>query len=179
MTYGALHAVCRRYLKDDDEISQLLNTGFLKIVNGLKGYKNKIPFEAWIKRIMINTVIDHHRKNKKYKEIILYAENIPEHKSSHLNINQADQMFDAEQLMSLIKRLPAMTGRVFNMAAIDGYSHREISGMLGISEGTSKWHLSNARKMLQEMMVAFEESKKKSATKGMDLRTKLKTSVTK
>ena len=152
LTYSSLHAVCKRYLNDQDEISLLLNNGFLKIVKGLKNYDTRVPFKAWIKRIMINTVIDHHRKYKKYKETIHYPETLVETGQMSVDFNQADMLFDAEQLLRLIQRLPPMTGRVFNLFAIDGYSHVEISGLLDISEGTSKWHLSNARKKLQEMI---------------------------
>ncbi len=169
LTYGALSAVCKRYLNDHDEISLLLNTGFLKIVKGLKKYQSNIPFEAWIKRIMINTVIDHHRKNKKYRELIHYADHLPEPKFSQVNFNKADEIFDAQQLLELIHRLPPISGKVFNLAAIDGYSHREIAEMLGISEGTSKWHLSNARKKLQEMMASKILSKKKKPTSRLGI----------
>ena len=159
--YSDLYAVCKRYLNDQDEIGLLLNSGFLKIVNGLNGYKKHIPFEAWIKRIMINTVIDHHRKQKKYRETITYPELIvePNHRG-RIDFNAADQLFDAEQLMHLIGQLPPMTARVFNLYAIDGYRHKEIAGLLDITDGTSKWHLSTARKKLQAMITELMNSKK-------------------
>jgi len=163
LTYGSLHAVCKRYLNDQDEISLLLNSGFLKIVKGLSSYQDKVPFEAWIKRIMINTVIDHHRKHKKYKETIQYPETMVESKQS-MDFNEAEKLFDAEQLMSLIHQLPPMTGKVFNLYAIDGYSHKEIGDLLKITAGTSKWHLSTARKKLQEM-IQREMAPKKSQSK--------------
>ncbi len=160
LTYSSLHAVCKRYLNDQDEISLLLNSGFLKIVKGLRNYDEQVPFQAWIKRIMINTVIDHHRKNKKYKETIQYPETLIESKRMPVDFNQADMLFDAEQLLKLVQKLPPMSGKVFNLFAIDGYSHSEISELLEISEGTSKWHLSTARKKLQEMIQSRMASKK-------------------
>ena len=72
--------------------------------------------------------------------------------------NQADQDFDAEQLLQLIRQLPPVTHQVFNLFAIDGYSHKEISKMLGMSEGTSKWHLSTARKKLQHLLKQHNTS---------------------
>ena len=160
LTYSPLHAVCKRYLNDKDEISLLLNSGFLKIVKGLKNYNQKVPFQAWIKRIMINTVIDHHRKHKKYKETIQYPETIVEPKQMDVDFNKADLLFDAEQLLRLVQKLPPMTGKVFNLFAIVGYSHLEIADLLGVSEGTSKWHLSTARKKLQAMIQSRISSRK-------------------
>jgi len=150
--YGILLSVCKRFAKDGDEEGVLLNTGFLKILNGLESYKSNVPFEAWIRRIMINTIIDDHRKNKKYKETIEYRETIVEPKSGGMEYNQADLQFDAEQLLQFVRSLPPMSAKVFNLFAIDGYTHKEISGMLGISEGTSKWHLNNARSKLKDMI---------------------------
>lgn len=152
--YGVLLSICRRYARDHDEENVLLNTGFLKVLNGLDKYRSKVPFEAWIRRIMINTVIDEHRKNKKYKDTFEYTAEVDESRSNlRIDYNTADLQFDAEQLLEFIQKLPPMSGEVFNMYAIDGYSHKEIGDALGISEGTSKWHLSNARSKLQEMIL--------------------------
>ncbi len=152
--YGHLHAVCRRYLDNEDEINLLINNGFLKVVKGLKTYQQHIPFIAWIRRIMINAAIDYHRKHRKYRETIVYPDLDGEvDQRQNVDLNKADQIFDAEQLLVLIKKLPPMTSKVFNLYAIDGYSHKEIAKLLKMTEGTSKWHLSTARKKLQKMMV--------------------------
>jgi RNA polymerase sigma factor (sigma-70 family) len=151
--FNILMGVCMRYKKDEDEAASVLNIGFLKVLNNLEKYKPEAPFEAWIRRIMINTVIDEFRKNRKVKELIEhtdFTEGVPYTKA--VDYNTADQMFDAQRLENFIKQLPPVSQKVFNLYAIDGYSHKEIGVMLGMSDGTSKWHLSSARKKLQEMI---------------------------
>ncbi len=151
--FNVLMGVCIRYKKDEDEAASVLNMGFLKVINNLEKYKPEVPFEAWIRRIMINTVIDEFRKNRKVKELIEHTDftDSAAHNKA-INYNTADQMFDAERLEAFIRQLPPVSQKVFNLYAIDGYSHKEIGAMLGISDGTSKWHLSSARKKLQEMI---------------------------
>lgn len=145
--------VCIRYKQDEDEAAAILNVGFLKILNNIAKYKEDVPFEAWIRRIMINTVIDEFRKNRKVQELIEYSDFSEEESfTSFIDYNNAEKLFDVEQLEAIIKRLPPISQKVFNLYAIDGYNHKEIGEMLGISDGTSKWHLSFARKRIQEIM---------------------------
>lgn len=153
--HDQLHSLCRRYVNSEDEVGSILNMGFLKIVKNIKNYQPQVPFEAWIRRIMINTAIDQYRKNKKYRETISYPEELTNHANGQesINYNEADLQFDAEQLLQLIQKLPPVSKAVFNLYAMDGYSHKEIGKMLNISEGTSKWHLSNARKRLQDLLA--------------------------
>ena len=159
--YSVLMGVCIRYRKDQDEAAEILNTGFLKILTKLEKYKEEVPFEAWIRRIMINTVIDEFRKNRKVQELIEHTDFTDDYKyTDQVDYNVADRNFDAEQLELLIKRLPPVSQKVFNLYAVDGYNHREIGEMLGISDGTSKWHLSFARKKLQEMIRTTIHSSK-------------------
>lgn len=145
--------VCMRYQKEESEAMAALNLGFLKILQHLDKYRHDIPFEAWIRRIMINTLIDEFRKNRTVKELIEYRD-FSEEKNNQLwlDTSEAEQVLNAEQLTSMLHALPAMSRKVFNLFAIDGYSHQEIGEMLGISEGTSKWHVNHARKRLQEMV---------------------------
>ncbi len=146
-------SVCMRYEKDDDSAKDLLNQGFLKVLTNLKKYKDDVPFEPWIKRIMINVVIDNYRKNTKYKEQIWTEENEKlEYLSNDSVNNYADEQFSAEDLEQMIRSLPEASQKIFNLYAIDGYNHKEIADMLNISDGTSKWHLSFARKKLKEMI---------------------------
>lgn len=151
--FGLLMGVCIRYKKDEDEARAVLNVGFLKILNNLEKRKEKVPFEAWIRRIMINTIIDEFRKNRKEREYIEYTDfqTSPTY-NQHVDYNEADKEFDVQALEHLIKQLPAMSQKVFNLYIIDGYSHKEVGDLLGISDGTSKWHLSNARKLLKKKL---------------------------
>lgn len=151
--FSLLMSVCIRYKNDHDEARAILNLGFLKILNNLEKYKKSVPFEAWIRRIMINTIIDEFRKNKKERETIEYNnfERVEDY-NNYINFNTADLQFDAEELEMMVKQLPEMSQKVFNLFAIDGYSHKEISQMLGMSTGTSKWHVAFARKELKQMI---------------------------
>lgn len=151
--YSMLMGVCMRYMKQEEGAREVLNLGFLKILNNLQKYQPQVPFEAWIRRIMINTLIDEYRKQKKHKETITYTEF--DDTNSHTNfidLNEADQRFDAEAIEAIIHQLPDMSRQVFNLYAIDGYSHKEIADMLNISDGTSKWHVSFARKRIKELL---------------------------
>ena len=163
--FSTLMGVCMRYKKNESEAVEILNIGFLKILKNLDKRQPNAPFEAWIKRIMINTAIDDFRKNRKVKELIEHTDFEDYHSHEGLvELNTADLKFDAEQLENMIKRLPPVSQKVFNLFAIDGFSHKEIAEMLGISNGTSKWHLSFARKKLKEFIdVAMKKELKRNA----------------
>ena len=151
--FALLMGVCYRYKNQEEDAAALMNAGFLKILTNLDKYKPEIPFEAWAKRIMINTIIDEFRKNRKVRELIEYKDfSETDDFEAFIDFNKAAEAFDAEELENLIKKLPPVSQKVFNLYAIDGYKHQEISELLDISEGTSKWHLSFARKKLQEML---------------------------
>lgn len=151
--FNVLMAVCVRYQQNEEDAAASLNAGFWKILNNLDKYKPEVPFIAWIRRIMINTIIDDFRSNRKVKELIEYQDFTENSNYTNLvDFNEADKQFDAENLELLIQELPPMSQKVFNLFAIDGFKHKEIADMLGISEGTSKWHLNFARKKLQTRM---------------------------
>lgn len=150
-SYGFLFGICMRYSKDKDTANAALNLGFMKILANLNHYKTEIPFTAWIRRIMINTLIDEYRKNKKEKERVVYVENYYD-KSDYADVNEALSKISYDQIISEINKLPMATRKVFNLFVIDGYSHKEIGELLEISEGTSKWHLNAARQKLKEQI---------------------------
>ena len=151
LTYGYLMAICLRYESDRDEARELMNMGFFKILSNLQKYKLDTSFKAWIHKIMVNTVIDEYRKNKIHKDNLKYVEDY-EAIDEDTEVNYALVKMDVEQIHALIVKLPPTSQKVFNMYAIDGFSHKEISVALGISEGTSRWHLNFSRQKLQEMI---------------------------
>lgn len=155
--YGILMSVCYRYEKNREEAEELLNLSFFKILTHLKNYNTAVPFEAWIRRITINTAIDEYRK-KQRQQLDYYEEPSIAANMEQLDYNQADQNYDAEELTNMIRQLPPLSQKVFNLYIIDGYSHKEIGQQLQMSEGTSKWHLSNARKKLQLMLKALRSN---------------------
>lgn len=149
--HGVLMGVCMRYHGQEEDAVAAMNMAFLKILNNLKKKKEHVPFEAWIRRIAINTIIDEFRKNRKHREAMEYRDfDDREDVSQMIDINEADQRFDAEEIEQMIQELPQTSREVFNLYAIDGYSHKEIGEMLSISVGTSKWHVNFARKRIKE-----------------------------
>lgn len=155
--------VCMRYHKNEEDSRSSLNLGFIKIIDSIKKIDlEQLNFDAWSKRIMVNTLIDEYRKSSKIQSRELRKETEAEidyHANS--NINDAESNLGVETLMNMIKELPVMTQKVFNLSVMDGYSHKEIAEMLELSEGTSKWHLSNARKILKEKIEKVEKINKK------------------
>lgn len=154
LCYPILMSVCCRYRKDRSDAVAMLNAGFLKIINSLAQYRRETPFEAWARRIMINTLIDDYRAHVRKQDLVEYNGQLEQFAQEDLvDYNRADQQFDAAHLEAMVQQLPPVSKQVFNLFAIDGFSHKEISAMLQISEGTSKWHLHFARTRLQELLL--------------------------
>lgn len=149
--YSYLMSICYRYTHQKELAEEMLNMGYLKILTNLEKYNSDMPFKAWIRRIMVNTLIDEYRKNKTLKENISYVEEYYD-TEEFSDTNVALQKLSADDIMQMIKKLPKASAQVFNLFAIDGFSHKEIAEMLEISQGTSKWHLNFARQKLQEMI---------------------------
>lgn len=147
--FAVLMGICCRYYRNQDEAVAALNLGFLKILKNLDRRKPNVPFKAWISRIMINTIIDEFRKSKTYRETILSVDfTEPHEEPSRAHFNEAEMNLDAEDVARMLLQLPPTTRQVFNLYAIDGYSHAEVSKLMNMSVGTSKWHVASARKQL-------------------------------
>ena len=149
--YSMMKGICIRYIFDRDCVGEVINTGFLKIVNGLEKYDSTMPFHPWASTIMIRVALDHIRKTMRSKDRFTdHYEDISSLNGQVHDFNYADQNFDAQELRLMLEKLPNQTRVVFNLFAIDGYSHKEIGDRLNISDGTSKWHVSKAREQLQK-----------------------------
>ena len=146
--YGLMASICTRYERNRQDAMARMNQGFLKILTNLERRRPEVPFEAWARRIMINTVIDGFRRERDRRryEVIEDPLNLPEVAAANDHLRQ----MEAEDLLKLLEHVPPTSRHVFNLFAIDGYSHPEIATMLEISVGTSKWHVSNARAILQK-----------------------------
>lgn len=156
--YSTLLSVCLRYEKNREDADFLLNKGFMKILTKIESFKNDRPFEAWIRRIMINTIIDEYRRTNKENSILQFRDIQGDGLDSRwVDYNAADLEFEAEELLNMVQQLPPESRKVFNLYTIEGYAHKEIAEMLGISDGTSKWHVSFARKKLREMIALSVE----------------------
>jgi RNA polymerase sigma-70 factor (ECF subfamily) len=155
MCFGPLMSICMRYKHNQEDGIAILNDAFLKILTNLKDLDESIPFEAWAKRITINCCINDYRK---YKNKPSY---LPIESEATLDIllRIDDEEIDEEgegisvnALKKLLKELPRSSQEVFQLYILEGYNHLEIGEILGISEGTSKWHLNNARKILRQKL---------------------------
>lgn len=106
----------------------------------------------WMRRIMININIDHFRKHKNYTKNVMLVETMENDSEEAFTLNEAELVLDADALLDMIRSLPPMAQKVFNLYALDGYKHAEIATLLNINAGTSKYHLSTARARLQKMI---------------------------
>lgn len=146
--YGKMMGLCMRFTGNREDALETLNDGFLKVFRNLDKYKWQGPLEAWIYRIVYNTLMD--RVKVKLRQPI--AADIEEAEFEPTReITVLEKLF-AEDLLELLNVLPDATRAVFNLFAIDGYKHEEIAEMAGISTGTSKWHVNQARKQLQSAL---------------------------
>jgi RNA polymerase sigma-70 factor (ECF subfamily) len=153
---GKMYALCCRYVKDKMEAEDVLVVAFTKIFERIHQYKGDGSFEGWIRRVMVNESLGFLRKNKN-----MYVETDIEAAEREPNYEQLDSALEAEDLMKLIEGLPTGYRVVFNLYAIDGYSHQEIGEQLGISENTSKSQLSRARVLLQKRLLELDNDQKK------------------
>ena len=140
---GKLFSVCLKYSRNYTEAEDNLQDAFITIFNKIHQYKNKGSFEGWLKRIVINTVLQRYRKEKVFDII---SENTVEAEDQEVE----DTPISLDYLLRSIQKLPDRYRLVFNLYVLDGYSHKDIADMLEISEGTSKSNLSRARQILKK-----------------------------
>lgn len=153
---GKMYAICLYYAGNKSEAEDFLHNGFIKVFQYIKQYKEKGAFVAWMRKIFMHTALEKYRQ-KKY-----FVLSEDENKEPYLESTEEDiiSRIAAEDLIRLIQQLSPAYRMVFNLFAIEGYSHKEISDMLGISEGTSKSNLSRARSILQQQVISHFELNK-------------------
>ena len=140
--------VCLRYARNREEAEEILQEGFLKVFTHISKFKGTGSFEGWIRKIMVNCVLSKHR-NKSYLHPVFRLDTLGYEQQNETDIVSN---LDAKELLTLIQSLPAGYRIVFNLFVFEGYKHREIAEALGITEGTSKSNLSDARKFLQKAL---------------------------
>jgi RNA polymerase sigma factor (sigma-70 family) len=150
--FQTLMSICYRYTRNEDDAADLVNKGFLKILTHLNKYDESKPFNKWAVSIMINTIIDEFRSNKTYKTLMQHTDIYPTEASQSVSLNDAETKFNTNDIMKCINKLPDASKMVLNLYVFEGLTHKEIGKELSISEGTSKWHLSNARNLLKDIM---------------------------
>lgn len=156
--YRQFIRLCMRYYTNHEDARHALNNGFLKIVNGLQNVDlDELNFAAWAKRIIVNTLIDEYRKNKNHNQVIVARETEAELANVAEKVENLGALeLNYQEILDLLKTIPPISAHVFTLYIIDGYNHKEIGDLLEISEGTSKWHLSTARKLLRERLELME-----------------------
>lgn len=156
-----LMPICMRFHRNENDARAIYNVAFLKIVDNLSTTDfTEVPFVAWARRVMRNALIDEYRMNRKYNEKISNRDNereIEYHAKDAVR-NAAESKFNEDSILNLLDELKPDTKRVFILYAIEGYAHKEIAEIMDIPVGTSKWHLSLARKELKELLKAQQKN---------------------
>lgn len=145
-----MYAVCLRYAGNAEEAEDILQEGFIKVFKKLDSFRSEGSFEGWVRRIFVNTAIEHFRRKRYLMPVTEKEENTIEGKYTSV----LDEL-GVKDIMALIQELSPGYRTVFNMYVVEGYTHKEIADMLGISEGTSKSQLSRAKVILQDMVRTF------------------------
>lgn len=145
--------ICLRYVSDRTEAEDILQTGFIKIFQNLHSFRNEGSFEGWMKKIMVNSAIEHYRKFHTNLQMVelSYAEN------ERIPSNFEEGNLQVNDLLALVQQLAPGYRIIFNLFAVDGYSHKEIATLTGISEGASKSQLSRARSILRDQVLKMEK----------------------
>lgn len=155
-----MYAVCLRYTSNAEEAQDILQEGFIKVFKKLDSFRSEGSFEGWVRRIFVNTAIEHFRRKRYLMPVTEKEENTIEGKYTSALDDLAEK-----DVMTLIQELSPGYRTVFNLYVVEGYTHKEIADMLGISEGTSKSQLSRAKVILQDMVKNYIDKERGAKTK--------------
>lgn len=145
---GYVKSICLRYSSNNEDAEEMINDTFMKVFSNIDRYTSGQSFKAWIRTITVNTAIDRYRKNIR-QPIFEKIENVQKE-----DVNQdIIESISADEILEMVRQLTPGYRIVFSMYAIDGYTHKEIAQKLGISEGTSKSNLQDARRKLKAMIL--------------------------
>lgn len=143
-------ALVKRYIDFDEQAEEVINNGFLRAFQKIGQYTFQGSFEGWLRKIVFHAVSDYVKQHMKYREKTVLVE-----KDALIHKDHAERLY-YNQLLELVQSLPGATRTVFNLYVMEGFPHKEIGKMLGISEGTSKWHLSEGRRMLKDKIEKLQ-----------------------
>lgn len=149
---GRMIHVCRRYAVDDTEAQDMVQESFIRVFENLSQFRNSGPFEGWVHRIFINTAIKQYHRTRKHHAV----DEIQSAFMTEADIADAFDTMSEQELIGLLSELPDGYRVVFNLYAIEGYSHAEIAAMLSIRESTSRSQLVKARKVLQTKVMKLQ-----------------------
>ena len=151
MLYKFAMSTAMRYSRDEADAADILSHAFIRIFKHIESFdESKGTIYSWVKRIVINEGLDHIRTRSRFMD----TEELENAEEPAID-NAALDRLNAAEIMTMIQKLPPATHAVFVLYAVEGYKHREIAEALAISEGTSKWHLSEARKTLQKQIESL------------------------
>lgn len=148
MFSAKMFSVCLRYANEYNSAQDLLQEGFVKVFKNIEKFRGEGSFEGWVRRIFVNTAIEHYRK-----QVNLYALHDSEARGYEYYEENALETLKHEDILRMIQKLSDGYRTVFNLYVVEGFSHKEIGDMMGISEGTSKSQLARARYLLQKMIT--------------------------
>jgi len=143
--------ICYRYAGDMDGAGSIFNDAMLRVFRSINNYKEEGKLMGWIRTIVTNCCIDFVKKQNKFREEV--RSNIEEYEASIAP--EAFSFVSAKEIQQMIKELPRATATVFNLYIYEGFTHKQIAESLGISDGTSKWHVNEGRKLLKEKLQKF------------------------
>ncbi len=143
--------VCQRYLRTTEDAEDVLQEGFVKVFLNIKTFKKEAKLETWMTRVFINAALNHHRQKLRLFPMIEVEESTLI-TSDDINLSN----IHLEDLLEMIKSLPDGCRVVFNLFAIEGYTHKDIAGMMNISEGTSKSQYNRAKALLKDRLHEYE-----------------------
>lgn len=156
--HNVLMGICLRYCHTNDEAEDVLLIGYYRIYKNIDKYNGKGSFENWMKRIVVNAAIDNYRKNKKY----YHHDNIDDLENIHEAAEPLPESFTMDELLQTVRELAPGCRLVFNLYSMEGYSHKEIADMLGITESTSKTQLRKARLGLRKKLLKLSPADTKT-----------------
>ena len=148
MFSAKMFGVCLRYANEYNSAQDLLQEGFVKVYKNIEKFRGEGSFEGWVRRIFVNTAIEHYRK-----QVNMYALHESETNYYEHYEDNALEVLKQEDILKMIQKLSSGYRTVFNLYVVEGYSHKEIGEMIGVSEGTSKSQLARARYLLQKMIM--------------------------
>ncbi len=154
--------VCYRYTRSVRDAEDVLQEGFIKVFNNLKQYKAEGELGAWVRRIMVNTALNYLKRNRKYQEEMFFTEDY----MHPVTTDDPAIRLQAKEIADLIRQLPQGYQVIFNLHAVEGFSHVEIGEMLGINDGTSRSQYSRARNLLITWMEKYSFEKKSASYAG-------------
>lgn len=156
-----MYGVCLRYTSDQEEAQDILQEGFIKVFKNLEKFRQEGSFEGWIRRIVINTAIEHFRRRK-------HLQPVTEKEEAAIETTEESALdrLAEKDIIALVRQLSPGYRAVFNLYVIEGYGHKEIAEMLGISEGTSKSQLARAKAVLQRLVQTYLSERRTTLKSG-------------